>query len=121
MPTRNVNLTDHLDQFIESGITAGRFSNASEVVREGLRLLEQREREDNAKIEWLRTGVKQAADSVDRGEGMEFDTMDNLASYVRQVCQYRLKITHSAGRKRYHPPEKMVYSFSRLVENETGW
>jgi hypothetical protein len=29
-------------------------------------------------------------------------------------CQYRLKIIHSAGRKRYHPPEKMVYSFSPL-------
>ena len=37
------------------------------------------------------------------------------------MCQYRLKITHSAGRKRYHPPEKMVYSFSRLVKNRTGW
>jgi antitoxin ParD1/3/4 len=85
MPTRNVNLTDHFDQFIESGITSGRFSNASEVVREGLRLLEQREREDAARIEWLRTAVKQAADSVDRGEGIEFETMDDLASYVRQV------------------------------------
>jgi hypothetical protein len=37
------------------------------------------------------------------------------------MCQYRLKITHSAGRKMYHPPEKMVYSFSRLIENKTGW
>ena len=36
-------------------------------------------------------------------------------------CQYRLKIPHSAGRKVCHPPEKMVESFSRLVENETGW
>jgi hypothetical protein len=33
-----------------------------------------------------------------------------------------LKIPHSAGRKVCHPPEKMVESFSRLVEkNETGW
>jgi len=46
MPTRNVNLTDHLDGFIERGITSGRFSDASEMVREGLRLLEQREQED---------------------------------------------------------------------------
>jgi uncharacterized protein (DUF433 family) len=37
------------------------------------------------------------------------------------LCQYRLKIPHSAGRKGCHPPEKMVESFSRLVENETGW
>lgn len=50
MPTRNVNLTEHFDRFIESGVTSGRFSNASEVVREGLRLLEQREQEDKAKL-----------------------------------------------------------------------
>jgi len=51
MPTRNVNLTEHFDRFIEAGVESGRFSNASEVVREGLRLLEQREKEDRAKIE----------------------------------------------------------------------
>ena len=39
MPTRNVNLTEHFDRFIETGVSSGRFSNASEVVREGLRLL----------------------------------------------------------------------------------
>ena len=47
MPTRNVNLTEHLDTFIETGVASGRFSNASEVVREGLRLLEHRDLEDN--------------------------------------------------------------------------
>jgi putative addiction module CopG family antidote len=51
-------LTEHFDRFIETGITSGRFSNASEVVREGLRLLEQREQEDKPKIEWLR-GAKE--------------------------------------------------------------
>jgi len=35
MPTRNVNLTERLERFIQTGITSGRFSNASEVVREG--------------------------------------------------------------------------------------
>jgi len=85
MPTRNVNLTEHLDRFIETGITSGRFSNASEMVREGLRLLEQREQEDKAKLEWLRGAVKEAADSIDRGEGIEFETMDDLAAYVHQI------------------------------------
>jgi hypothetical protein len=32
-----------------------------------------------------------------------------------------LKIPHCTGRKFPHPPEMMVYSFSRLVENGTGW
>ena len=47
MSTGNVNLTEHLDRFIEAGVTS-RFSNASEVVREGLRLLEQRDQQDRA-------------------------------------------------------------------------
>ena len=67
MPTRNVNLTPHLDQFVESGITSGRFSNASEVVREALRLLEQREAEDKARVEWLRSASEEAFASLDRG------------------------------------------------------
>ena len=85
MPTRNVNLTEHFDRFIETGITSGRFSNASEVVREALRLLEQREQEDKAKIEWLRGAVRQATDSIDRGEGIEFETMGDLAAYVHRT------------------------------------
>jgi antitoxin ParD1/3/4 len=67
VPTRNVNLTDHFDRFIETGITSGRFSNASEVVREGLRLLEQREQEDRAKLEWLRSAAHEGFEDADRG------------------------------------------------------
>ena len=37
MPTRNVNLTDHYDQFVEGQVSAGRYQNASEVMRAGLR------------------------------------------------------------------------------------
>ena len=58
MPTRNVNLTEHFDRFIETGVTSGRFGNASEVVREGLRLLEQREQEHKAELEWPLGGGK---------------------------------------------------------------
>jgi antitoxin ParD1/3/4 len=68
MPTRNVNLTEHFDRFIDAGITSGRFSDASEVVREGLRLLEQREQEDKAKLEWLRGAVKEGFDDIERGD-----------------------------------------------------
>src|SRR5260370_35888180 len=85
MPTRNVHLTEHFDHFIEAGITSGRFRNASEVVREGLRLLEQREQEDQAKLEWLRGAAGAAIDSIERGDGIEFETMDDLAGYVHRV------------------------------------
>ena len=39
----------------------------------------------------------------------------------RVYCLFRLKIPHCTGRKFPHPPELMVYRFSRLVENGTGW
>ncbi len=87
MPTRNVNLTTHFDEFIEGGVASGRFSNASEVVREGLRLLEQREAEDKAKIEWLRNATEEAFASLDRGEGIEFDSVDDLIAYVDQTFE----------------------------------
>ncbi len=85
MPTRNVNLTDHFDGFIESGVASGRFSDASEVVGEGLRLLEQRELEEQGKLEWLRDAAKDGFDQLDRGEGIEFESMDDLDSFIDQM------------------------------------
>jgi antitoxin ParD1/3/4 len=99
MPTRNVNLTEHFDRFIETGITSGRFSNASEVVREGLRLLEQREQEDKAKIEWLRGAAKEGFDQLDRGEGIEFESMDDLDAYIDQIGE-EVSARITAGHKR---------------------
>ncbi|MFT6177969.1 MAG: antitoxin ParD1/3/4 [Akkermansiaceae bacterium] len=41
----NVSLTDRLDGFVENQVSSGRYRSASEVVREGLRLLETREQQ----------------------------------------------------------------------------
>lgn len=85
MPTRNVNLTEHLDRFIEFGITSGRFSNASEVVREGLRLLEQREEEDKARLEWLRAAARKGFDAADRGDYVALRSDAEIEDFVDQA------------------------------------
>jgi antitoxin ParD1/3/4 len=85
MPTRNVNLTEHFDRFIDAGVTSGRFSNASEVVREGLRLLEQREQEDKAKIEWLRAAAKEGFDAIERGEYVSLRSDREIGDFIRQI------------------------------------
>jgi antitoxin ParD1/3/4 len=54
MATRNVVLSDHQHQFVERLVRSGRYQNASEVLREGLRLLERQEQEDAAKLQALR-------------------------------------------------------------------
>ena len=84
MPTRNVNLTEHLDSFVETGVRSGRFGNASEVVREGLRLLEQREAEDQAKLEWLRSAASESFAALDRGEGTRFRSPDDLEAFIEE-------------------------------------
>jgi antitoxin ParD1/3/4 len=85
MPTRNVNLTDHFDKLIETGVASGRYSNASEMVREGLRLLEQREEEDRAKLEWLRSAVQEGVDDIKRGDYTELRSREDIERFMNQV------------------------------------
>ena len=59
MPTRNVNLTDALDHFVATKVKSGRYENASEVVRAGLRKLEREERQYEAKLAALRAAIDQ--------------------------------------------------------------
>jgi antitoxin ParD1/3/4 len=69
MPTRNVNLTDELDRFVAKKIKAGRYENASEVVRAGLRNLEREEREYEAKLAALRAAIDDGdASGVAKGD-----------------------------------------------------
>jgi antitoxin ParD1/3/4 len=57
MPTRNVNLTDELDRFVTKKVKAGRYENASEVVRAGLRTLEREEQQYEAKLAAQRAAI----------------------------------------------------------------
>jgi antitoxin ParD1/3/4 len=69
MATRNVSLTETLDRFVEAQVASGDFQNASEVVREGLRLLKQRTEEDSARIAHLKAAIRIGVDELDRGQG----------------------------------------------------
>ena len=46
---------------------------------------EQREGEDEAKLQWLRAAAKEGFDQLDRGEGVTFESTDDLASYIRSI------------------------------------
>jgi antitoxin ParD1/3/4 len=79
MPTRNVNLTPELDRFVLSRIKAGRYENASEVLRAALRSLERDEREFEAKLIALRAAIDEGAGSgVFEGDPFEsvWDELD---------------------------------------------
>jgi antitoxin ParD1/3/4 len=59
MPSRNVNLTEELDNFVLAKIDTGRYENASEVIRAALRTLEREEQQFEAKLAALRTAIDQ--------------------------------------------------------------
>jgi antitoxin ParD1/3/4 len=71
MPTRNVNLTDELDRFVAKKVKTGRYENASEVVRAGLRTLEREEQQYEAKIAALKAAID-AGDASGIAEGNVF-------------------------------------------------
>jgi antitoxin ParD1/3/4 len=85
MPTRNVVLTNHQASFVEQLVSSGRYQNASEVLREGLRLVEQREAEDASRLEALRSAVKVGIDDIDAGRFKTFDTAASLRTHLRSI------------------------------------
>ena len=85
MPTRNVGLTDHQASLVEQLVTSGRYQNASEVLREGLRLIEQRETEDAYRVEVLRNAVQVGIADMEAGRFKVFDSKETLRSYLKSV------------------------------------
>lgn len=86
MPTRNVVLTDHQQALIETLVETGRYQNASEIMREGLRMVERQESEDAAKLKALREAVGVGLDDIRRGDFKEFSDIDGLVSYLDGVA-----------------------------------
>jgi len=70
MSNVNVNLTPYLKQWVEEKITSGRYNNISEVIREALRLMEERDQIRAAKIRDLRAAIDEGERS---GEAIPLD------------------------------------------------
>lgn len=70
MPTRNVNLTPALESFVRAKLESGRYENASEVVRAGLRALERDEQQYEAKLAGLRAAIDEGDASGVAREGV---------------------------------------------------
>jgi antitoxin ParD1/3/4 len=67
----NVNLTPQLEELVRSKVASGRYTSASEVVREALRLMEEHDRLREAKLQELRREVRLGLES---GRSQPWDT-----------------------------------------------
>jgi len=78
MPIRismNVSLTPELEQFVQSRLASGRYQTASEVVREGLRLLEEREEARETAMNEIRAKIRRGIEQADQGKLLDGDTV----------------------------------------------
>lgn len=82
IPTRNVLLEDYQVLFIEKLIASGRYQNASDVLREGLRLLERRESDDELRLSALRNAAKMGIADMEAGNFHSFDSAEMLGQHL---------------------------------------
>lgn len=85
MPTRNVVLTDHQAQFVEHLVAEGRYQNASEVLRDGLRLIERRESEYEIRLTALREAAQTGIADIEAGAFHRFDSQDALGRHLAML------------------------------------
>ena len=69
----NVNLSSKFESYIQQQLNEGTYNNASEVIREALRLKMQQDEVYQAKLEALRAAIIQGEES---GEATPFDIQD---------------------------------------------
>lgn len=91
MPTRNVVLTEHQAHFVETLVASGRYQNASEILREGLRLVERYEAEHAARLIALREAASQGLADIESGAFREFESATELDQHL-----YALAAAHAS-------------------------
>jgi antitoxin ParD1/3/4 len=85
----HINLSPEIEQYLQSKVRTGFYSNASDVIRDALR----RMREEDEKIEALRAAARQGDEQIERGEGRVY-TPELLGKAKRQAT-----VNARAGKK----------------------
>lgn len=85
MPRRRVSFTDKQDAYVQKMLASGEYRNASEVIRDALRALQHRRREDALKLKALRARIDEGLAALERGDFIELNDVE-LQDYLRNLC-----------------------------------
>lgn len=83
----NVSLTPELESLINQKVKSGRYSSASEVVREGLRLLHSRDEAHEAKLKALRAEIQKGDDDIEAGR--IYDGPTTMAEFREKLLKMK--------------------------------
>jgi antitoxin ParD1/3/4 len=84
----NVSLTPELEKFVADKVATGRYTSASEVVREALRLLEREEKSREEQLAEFNRELKARLEAMDRGE---YVTSEEFEQEMRERSAQRRK------------------------------
>ena len=80
----NVSIGRELEDYVRSRVDSGDYASASEVVRDGLRLLREKERLHEARLQSLREEIQKGIDQIERGETRDGEeVMAELQSWLQ--------------------------------------
>lgn len=88
----NVSLTPELEKLVQSKVDSGLYNSASEVIRESLRLLHERDRVREIRLEELRKEIQKGVNQLERGEYTIYETeeLETLISEVKQKGRVKI-------------------------------
>ncbi len=86
----NVSLTPYLEALIKEKVSSGRYNSSSEVVREALRLLDEKDKRYQLELARIREKVQIGTDQLDAGLGEEWD-MDRFLEEAERRYQEKKK------------------------------
>lgn len=86
MATRNIVLTDHQSQVVDRLVASGRYQNASEVLRAGLRMVEEIESTYATKMNDLRSAIDAGENDAKKGKTRRFNG-DEFATYLSERAE----------------------------------
>jgi antitoxin ParD1/3/4 len=93
MSTRNVILTEHHEQVIDRLLKSGRYQDASEVMREGLRLIEHQEAMNEARLAALQEACRIGFADIDEGRFIDV-SVEHLDDFIDDIGREVAKRAH---------------------------
>jgi len=84
----NVSLTQELQKLVREKVRSGEYGNASEVIRDGLRLLKDRDEQRQARLDAIRNALDRGLQDLDEGRSIQ-GTAAELASVIKRKARGR--------------------------------
>ncbi|MFN7948160.1 MAG: type II toxin-antitoxin system ParD family antitoxin [Blastocatellia bacterium] len=85
----SITLTPEQEAVINQKLQSGRYTSATDVIDEGLRLLEEKDQE-RQKLEELRAEVHKGLEQLERGEYLTFDSAMEIKAHIQNRIQQHL-------------------------------